>query len=268
MVLGASAAAPPRSPADREQLDLQRRRHRRADLHDRTVQSHIVRRHLEAPRHPGHEFRHHRLHRPPEHTRVRPRHAHVADKRRPFRQHRRIRRRHVRVRPDHRRHAPVEIPPKRQFLRRRLRMHFHHDRVALRTQLLDHPIRRQKRAIRLQAHELPSQDREYRHAKSPRRHNQVIPARIRRRQVRRPANAIDLRDLRLPPALIPHMIAERDRIDPRLEQRTRDRARDPIARRRVFAIRNHEVDRMLRAQPLEFLVDDIPPRPTHDVADK
>jgi hypothetical protein len=137
----------------------------------------------------------------------------------------RVGRRHVGVGPEDRRHAPVQVPAERLLLRGGLGVDLDHDRVRLALQALDHPVRAQEGVLGLHVHVLAAEDREDGHLEPPGRDDHVVPSRAGGGQVRGPADPVDLRDLGLPAALVPDVVAQRDRVDARLEERAGDQRR-------------------------------------------
>ena len=96
----------------------------------------------------------------------------------------------------------------------------------------------------------------------------MVAARTRRGQVGRPAYAVERRDLALPTALVPHVVAQGDGIDPGLEDGPGQRPGDARAGGGVLAVRDHEIEPQLGAQRRHARRHDFPARPAHDVPDE
>ena len=174
----------------------------------------------------------------------------------------------MRVRAQHGRHAAVQMPAQRLFLGGGLRMNLHDDGIRLRLELRHHPVRGEKGTLAFQIHVGAAQHREHRHPESPRLNDHVIPTRTGPRQIRRPTDPVHLANLVFPAPLVPHVIAQRDGIDPALQQRLRDRTRDAGPGRRVFTIGDDKIDAPLGPQRSQAARDDVAARPAHDVANE
>ena len=174
----------------------------------------------------------------------------------------------MRMRAQHRDRAPVQMPAQRDLLARGLRMDLDQRAVRLAFQFLEHRIRPEERTIALQPHERAPQHGEHRQLETLYIQDHVVAPRIALRQVRRPAHRREIVDLVLPAPLVPHMVAQRDRIHPGRQQRFRDGSGDARAGGRVFAVGDHHVQIQLSAKPRQTLLKDLAPRLPHDVSDE
>src|SRR5690606_29256719 len=81
-------------------------------------------------------------------------------------------------------------------------------------------------------------------------------------------DTLEARDLVVPAALVPHMVAERDGVHAEAEQGLRDGPVDAGTRRRVLGIGDHKIDAVLAPQARHPRSDDVPPRASDDVANE
>jgi len=69
-------------------------------------------------------------------------------------------------------------------------------------------------------------------------------------------------------AFVPDVIAGRHHFDAEIEQFFRQRRRNAESSRGVFAVGNHQIDRVLLPQLRQTLLDDVPPRASENVTNK
>ena len=174
----------------------------------------------------------------------------------------------MRMRSEHGRHPPIEMPSECDFLRSRLGMDLHDDRVGLPLELLNHPISTEERAVGFHAHKRATEYREHRHPKTTFFNDEVIPPRIRPRQIRRTTHVFDLADLVFPSALVPHVVTQSDRIDAAPQNGFGNRSRNPRAGGGVLSIGDDKINAVLGAHARQFFGKNIPAGSTHDVTDE
>ena len=69
-------------------------------------------------------------------------------------------------------------------------------------------------------------------------------------------------------ALIPDVISGGHHVDAKIEKLFRQRGRDPKPRRRIFAVRDDQIDRVLLAQFRQAIFNDRPPGASKNVANE
>ena len=140
-------------------------------------------------------------------------------------------------------------------------MDLDNDRVGLGLEAVDHPVRAEERALGLDVHILPAEDREDCHAEAAGFDDEVVPSGAGLRQVGGPADVLDLADFALESPLVPDMVAQGQGVDSAIEQGLGDRTRDAGAGRGVFRIGDREVQAEFGAQLGRALLpgeDDLP----------
>ncbi len=93
-------------------------------------------------------------------------------------------------------------------------MNFDDNRISLGAKLFDHSVGAGKRTLRLYSHILAAENREHGQPESSRFDNQMIPSRTGGRKVGRTAYPFNLGYFRLPAALVPDVITQRNGIYP------------------------------------------------------
>ena len=140
--------------------------------------------------------------------------------------------------------------------------------IGTRPQLLDHPIGRQERAIRLHAHEIAAQHGEDRDAKRTRLDDDMVASRAGGRQIGRPADVLELGDFAVPAPLVPHVVPQGQSIDAAFKQILRQGARDPSPGRRIFPIGHDQIEAEFGPQLTHPGNHNLPSRSSHDVANE
>ena len=96
----------------------------------------------------------------------------------------------------------------------------------------------------------------------------MVPPRTGRRQVGRTANPLQPGDLRLEALLVPHVVAEREGVDPRVQQSLRHGAGEASAGRGVLRVGDHEIEPEIGAQPRQPVGHNLAARPADHVTDE
>ena len=135
-------------------------------------------------------------------------------------------------------------------------------------ELAEHPVAREKRALRFHPKILPAEHREDREAEPVFLQNDVIASGAGGRKVGRPADALQPRNLGFEALLIPNMVAQREGIDPGIEHGPGHCASESRAGGGILSVGNHEIQPELVTQPEQAFRDDFPPWPAHDVANE
>ena len=142
------------------------------------------------------------------------------------------------------------------------------DRVTFALEGGDHAVRGKERALGLESQVGPPKDREDPKLEALGLDDEVVPSRATRRQVGRTAHAVDLGNLVLPAALVPHVVAQGDGVYSIFQERAGKRSGDPGPGGDVFGIGDREVDAEFTLQPGQFLGDDVTTGTPNDVADE
>ncbi len=192
---------------------------------------------------------HHRAHRPPENRFAAAHHTHIAQERRAAGVNDFISRGYVRVRAHYGTYASVQIPAHGHFLTRRFRMYVDDDRARARRHCGNSGIRGLERAIRHRIHEHTPQERQHTDRAAARQREHVIAsAGLTRTHIRRPQNMRQMGQLSIEPALVPHVIAPREHVNPGIPHLVDTLPGQTAATRHVLAVGYTETAAVLVAE--------------------